>query len=172
MARALEKMGKNAKLKERQKWSNEKPKLNNARRLRGIYFIDPEDKEFKDTIKNARKKLETPMAPTMPCKTSRKSKLGETRPRTLPSRMLRNLQATVSSKSSSLSLAAVVPPLQPGRMVPKAQETSHEPQLEASSRSKKCSFLQCSHKWSRRLPSACGRRHHAKPKICVYLGSQ
>ena len=27
--------------------------------LRGIYFIDPEDKEFKETIKNARKKLET-----------------------------------------------------------------------------------------------------------------
>ena len=30
------------------------------RRLRGIYFIDPEDKEFKETIKNVRKKLETP----------------------------------------------------------------------------------------------------------------
>ena len=30
--------------------------------------IDPEDKEFKETIKNARKKLETPMAPAMPCK--------------------------------------------------------------------------------------------------------
>ena len=37
-----------------------KPKLDNARRLRGVYFIDPEDKEFKETIKNARKKLETP----------------------------------------------------------------------------------------------------------------
>ena len=35
-----EKMGKNAKLKERQKWSHEKPQLDNARRLRGIYFID------------------------------------------------------------------------------------------------------------------------------------
>ena len=41
------KMGRNAKLKERQKWSNEKPKLDNARRLRGIYFIDPA--EFKET---------------------------------------------------------------------------------------------------------------------------
>ena len=61
-------MGKNAQLKERQKWSNEKPKLDNSRRLRGIYFIDPEDKEFKETIKNARKKLETPIAPAMPCK--------------------------------------------------------------------------------------------------------
>ena len=51
-------MGKNAKLKEKQKRSHEKPNLDNARRLRGIYFIDPEDKEFKETIKNARKKLE------------------------------------------------------------------------------------------------------------------
>ena len=74
-----EKLKRNAKLKERQKWSNEKPKLDNARKLRGIYFIDPEDKEFKETIKNARKKLETPMAPTMHCKTSKKCKHGETR---------------------------------------------------------------------------------------------
>ena len=51
-------MGRNAKLKEKQKWSDEKPKLDNARRLRGIYSIDPEDKEFKETVKNARKKLE------------------------------------------------------------------------------------------------------------------
>ena len=32
------------------------------------YFIDPEDTEFKETIKNARKKLETSVAPAMPCK--------------------------------------------------------------------------------------------------------
>ena len=57
-----------AKLKEKQKWSNEKFHLENARKLRGIYFIDPEDKEFKETIKNARKKLETSVAPAMPCK--------------------------------------------------------------------------------------------------------
>ena len=61
-------MGKNAKLKEKQKWSEEKIHLDNARKLRGIYFIDPEDKEFKETIKNARKKLETSVAPAMPCK--------------------------------------------------------------------------------------------------------
>ena len=36
--------------------------------MRGIYFIDPEDKEFTKTIKNARKKLETSVAPAMPCK--------------------------------------------------------------------------------------------------------
>ena len=46
LARTLEKLGRNAKLKEKQKWSNEKPKLDNARRLRGISFTDPEDKFF------------------------------------------------------------------------------------------------------------------------------
>ena len=61
-------MGKHAKLKEKQKWSNEKLHLENARKLRWIYFIDPEDKEFKETIKNARKMLETSVAPAMPCK--------------------------------------------------------------------------------------------------------
>ena len=64
------------------KWAVEKPKLDNARRLRGIYFIDPEDKEVKETIRNARKKLETPMAPAMPIKTRKKSKHGETRSKT------------------------------------------------------------------------------------------
>ena len=39
-----------------------------ARKLRGIYFIDPEDKELKETIKNARKKLQTSVAHAMPCK--------------------------------------------------------------------------------------------------------
>ena len=57
----------------------EKPQLDSARKLRGIYFIDPEDKEFKETIKNARKKLETPVAPAMPCKTSKNSQHGVTR---------------------------------------------------------------------------------------------
>ena len=61
-------MGKHAKLKEKQKWSEERIHLENARKLRGIYFIDPEVSEFKETIKNARKKLETPVAPAMPCK--------------------------------------------------------------------------------------------------------
>ena len=69
-------MGRNAQLKERQKWSHETPKLDNSRKLRGIYFIDPEDKEFKETIKNARRKLETSMAPAM---TSKKGKHGVTR---------------------------------------------------------------------------------------------
>ena len=72
------KLGRNSELKEKHKWSTEKPKLDNARRLRGIYFIDLEDKEFKETIKNARKIWETPMASAIPCKTSKRSKHGET----------------------------------------------------------------------------------------------
>ena len=48
--------------------AEEKLHLDNARKLRGIHFIDPKDKEFKETIKNARKKLETSVAPAMPCK--------------------------------------------------------------------------------------------------------
>ena len=65
-------MGRNDKLKEKQKWPHEKLHLENARKLRGIYFIDLEDKEFKETIKNARKKLETSIAPAMPCKIVKK----------------------------------------------------------------------------------------------------
>ena len=75
-------MARNAKLREKHKWAIEKPKLDNARRLRGIFFIDPEDKECKETIRNARRKLETPMAPNMPCKTCKKSKHGKTRSKT------------------------------------------------------------------------------------------
>ena len=66
-------MGKHAKLKEKLKWSNEKLHLENARKLRRIYFIDLEDKEFEETIKNAHKNLETPLAPAMPCKTMKKN---------------------------------------------------------------------------------------------------
>ena len=41
-------------------------------------FIVLEDKEFKENIRNTRKKLETPMALAMPCKTSKTCKHGET----------------------------------------------------------------------------------------------
>ena len=58
VAREMERIGK--KLREKHKWAIEKPKLDNARRLRGIYFIDLEDKEFKEIIfKKTRRKLET-----------------------------------------------------------------------------------------------------------------
>ena len=71
-------MSKNAKLREQHKWAIEKPKLDNARRFRGIYFIDPEDMEFMEIIKNARRKLETSMASALLCKTCKKNKHGET----------------------------------------------------------------------------------------------
>ena len=61
-----------SKRKEKQKWTIEKPKLDNARRLRGIYFVDPDDEEFKHIMKNARRKLEVPMPAAMPCKLQRK----------------------------------------------------------------------------------------------------
>ena len=57
-----------AQTKEKQEWAVEKPKLDNVRQLRGICFVDPEDGEYKETIKNARKKLEVPMEAAMPCK--------------------------------------------------------------------------------------------------------
>ena len=40
-------MGKHAKLKEKQKWSEEKFYVENARKLRGIYFIDPRKRNSK-----------------------------------------------------------------------------------------------------------------------------
>ena len=39
-----------------------------ARKLRVIYSIEPEDTEFKETMKNARKELELPMEAAMHCK--------------------------------------------------------------------------------------------------------
>ena len=48
------KLARNAKLKEKHQWASENRRLDNARRLPGINSIDLEDKEFKETIKNAR----------------------------------------------------------------------------------------------------------------------
>ena len=61
-------IGKAAQRREKQEWAIEKPKLEHTRKLRGIYSIHPSDEEYKDTIKNARRKLETPKAAAMPCK--------------------------------------------------------------------------------------------------------
>ena len=59
-----------SKRKEKQKWAIEKPKLGNARRLRGIFCIELDDEEFKLVMKNARRRLEIPMPAAMSCKTS------------------------------------------------------------------------------------------------------
>ena len=71
---------KQLRKKEEHEWAIEKPKLDNVRRLRGIYIIDPEDGEYKETTKNERKKLEIPMEAGMSCKMEAKkhSKLRET----------------------------------------------------------------------------------------------
>ena len=58
-----------SKRKAKQKWITEKPKLDTARQLRGIFFIEPDDEEFKPTMKNVRRELEISMPAAMPCKT-------------------------------------------------------------------------------------------------------
>ena len=93
-----EKMRNNAKLKEKRKWSHEKLHLDNARKLRGIYFIDPEDKEFKETIKNARKKLETPVAPAMPCKSIQNKNCGNGASNKVKSKLACILEASESTR--------------------------------------------------------------------------
>ena len=61
-------LGKAAQRREKQELANEKPKLDNARGLRGIYFADQDDQNYKVTLRNARRKQERPMAAAMPCK--------------------------------------------------------------------------------------------------------
>ena len=62
------KIGKAAQRREKQEWAIEKPKLEHARKMRGIYSIDPSVEEHKDIIQNAKRKLETPNAAAVPCK--------------------------------------------------------------------------------------------------------
>ena len=68
-------MSRNAKMKEKQNWASERPKLENARKLRGICFIESQDKEFAEIIKNARKKLEIPTAPAKKKKTKKRNRV-------------------------------------------------------------------------------------------------
>ena len=50
-------MGKAAQIKVQQEWANVKPEHDNARRLRGMYFTDPEEGEYKAVIKKRKKKV-------------------------------------------------------------------------------------------------------------------
>ena len=59
---AWTRIGKAAQRSEKQDWAIEKPKIEHARKLRGVYSIDPSDEEYKDVLKNARRKLETSKA--------------------------------------------------------------------------------------------------------------
>ena len=54
-------MGKVRQAEGKAKVSEEKLHLENARKLRGIYFIDPKDAEFKETIKNHQWLLQCPV---------------------------------------------------------------------------------------------------------------
>ena len=65
-----ENMSDASQRREKQKWAIEKPRLDNARRLRGIYIIDPKDEEFVNPWKTPGRKLEIPMEAAMPCKIS------------------------------------------------------------------------------------------------------
>ena len=70
---AWSRIGNAAQKRETQEWAIEKAKLENAMNLKGIYSIDPDGEEHKDIMKNARRKLETPMAAAMPCKRKARS---------------------------------------------------------------------------------------------------
>ena len=66
-----------SKRKEKQKWAIEKPTLENARRLRGIFFIDHDDGEFIRKMKNARRKLEIPIQAAMLSRTQHEKAQGK-----------------------------------------------------------------------------------------------
>ena len=57
-----------SKRKTKQTWAVEKPKLDNARRQRGIFSVEPDDEEFKRTMKKARRKLEILVPAATPCR--------------------------------------------------------------------------------------------------------
>ena len=42
--------------------------IDNGGKWIGIYHVDPDGTEFKDTMKNLRETLEVSLEPTMPCK--------------------------------------------------------------------------------------------------------
>ena len=71
------KIGEAAQNWEKRERKNEKPKLDNARRRRGICFIDLDDQDYEETLKNSRIKLERLMAPAVPCK--KKAQTGTTK---------------------------------------------------------------------------------------------
>ena len=66
--RTLEVNGKARQAEEEAKVVEWKAPSGKCTKISRIHFIDSEDKEFKETIKNARKKLETSVAPALPCK--------------------------------------------------------------------------------------------------------
>ena len=99
-----------SKRKEKQHWIIEKSKLDNARQIRCIFFIEPDDEEFKHTMKNASRKLQIPMPAAMPWKTSENAAgkpaavLGNTKPKMcLYSRCLRIYENTIGRDTTKVS---------------------------------------------------------------------
>ena len=54
-------VSKQSQSEEGRQWDTDKPKLDAARRLRGIYYIDSDNKEFDNILKNATRKWKTRM---------------------------------------------------------------------------------------------------------------
>ena len=61
-------LSKAAKMREIQGWAIEKSRLEKARKMRGIHFIDTGDKAYEETLKNASRKLEVHVEAAMPRK--------------------------------------------------------------------------------------------------------
>ena len=86
-----------------------KPKLENARQVRGIFFIEPDDEEFKHIMKSARRKLEIPMPAAMPCTTPVNcrgktcSSIGNTRQKCLYCRCRRIYESTIARGTAKVS---------------------------------------------------------------------
>ena len=60
-----------------QEWANEKPKLDDARRLGGMCLINLENGDHKETIKTRQgKSWEVPVEAAIPCKKGTKKHLG------------------------------------------------------------------------------------------------
>ena len=53
------KNGKAAQNREKQEWAKEKPKARQCSKIERVYLIDPDDEEYKEILKNARRKLES-----------------------------------------------------------------------------------------------------------------
>ena len=92
-------LARNAKLREKNEWAIEKPKLDNAGRLRGIVSLTLRTWSSRKSL-GMLEKRETLMAPAMPCKTCKKSKHRETRSKTndFKSKFACILEASESTK--------------------------------------------------------------------------
>ena len=93
-------VGKAAQKKAKQAWANEKPKLEDARRLRGIYLNDAEDGDFKATVENARKELEVPMEAAMVCelRTTKRPRNRQRKPKDLTNSTPKKVEAHESTR--------------------------------------------------------------------------